>query len=988
MSDGGAGSAGERGLSPVHVLLMEVLVQAPEDLPVALEELCRAHPEHAEELRRRLEWLESTGLLQAARRESGGSVPERMGEFRLLERIGGGGMGVVYRAHQSTLGREVALKLVRPEQLLFEGSRERFRREVNAVARLNHPGIVPVHSVGEENGVPFFAMELVRGATLADVLEALAGRDPATLTGRDLEHVLDAASGEAAPEERVALFAGNWESTVLRIVREVALALDHAHRSGLVHRDVKPSNVMVTRGGRVMLLDFGLSSDAGSDRLTRTGSQVGSLPYMSPEQLEGTERVDPRSDVYSLGVTLFELLSLRLPHAASSVAAITRSILEGRASSPRSHNPSLARDTETVCQKALETEPARRYASAAEFALDLGNALEHRPLLARRAGALRQAQLWSRRNPGSAAALVLGILLFLVAPAAWAWRERATSRSLAARGRELAEVNLALAQSLERAEDATRLAESEAAAARAARTEVLSLSAHKDLDDLVAEAEELWPALPERIGQYEQWLADARLLWDGLPADDARGIKGRPSLAEHRTNLAALRERARRAEDPADLARAQRHARWTELEALRAELAARDRTPPTPQEAGALLALELEVGLWLFEDPEDAWWHRQLAELVDRIEALHDPQRGLASDSIAEPFGWGIARRLAFAHELARYDAADSDISRSWSDARAAIAASPAYGGLELERLPGLVPLGPDPDSGLWEFAHLASGEPPRRTAQGRLVLEEDMGIVLVLIPGGSFWMGCQAEDPDGPNHDPATTDDEGPVHEVDLSPFLLSKYEMTQGQWERMTGVNPSAYGPDHYYETWNREGRGWSALHPVDMVHWNACMEVTARGGLTLPSEAQWEYAARAGTSTPFWTGRELASLAGAANIADAYAREHGLRMLTDWEPDFDDGFTLHAPVGKLRANPFGLHDVHGNVWEWCLDAYAQRAYQRPRPLDPVVLASRSPYVIQRGGSYLSDALTARVTFRNGLTKTDQDNTVGLRPARGLAP
>src|SRR5262249_83188 len=156
--------------------------------------------------------------------------------------------------------------------------------------------------------------------------------------------------------------------------------------------------------------------------------------------------------------------------------------------------------------------------------------------------------------------------------------------------------------------------------------------------------------------------------------------------------------------------------------------------------------------------------------------------------------------------------------------------------------------------------------------------LDEGMGLVFVLIPGGKFWMGAQREDPHGRNFDPQARNEETPVNEVTLAPFFLSKYEMTQGQWERMVGRNPSYFGPSHYSTICNREGKGWTSLHPVEQVSWTECAALLKRLGLLLPTEAQWEYGCRAGTSTVYWSGDAKETLADAANVADAFAKSHG--------------------------------------------------------------------------------------------------------------
>jgi formylglycine-generating enzyme required for sulfatase activity len=298
----------------------------------------------------------------------------------------------------------------------------------------------------------------------------------------------------------------------------------------------------------------------------------------------------------------------------------------------------------------------------------------------------------------------------------------------------------------------------------------------------------------------------------------------------------------------------------------------------------------------------------------------------------------------------------------------------------------GLVPIGMDPDSQLWEFAHLQTGEAAVRGSDGKLALTEETGLVFVLIPGGKFWMGAQRSDPNGRNYDPQCKSDESPVHEVELSPYFLSKYEMTQGQWQRVAGENPSAYGPWRYSTSWNREGKGWSALHPVEQVSWTMCMESMDRLGLSLPSEAQWECGARGGTSSIYWSGEDLASLAGVANLSDAYGKSHDNESWNVWEKDHDDGNTVHAEVGTYRANPFGLCEVVGNVWEWCLDGYDGRFYEKESGKDPVSPWAGSTQRVLRGGSFDYIASYARSSDRIDNAPQLRASFLGLRPSRSI--
>ena len=247
---------------PVGAMLVECMEELSRGNHGAIEELCRAHPEHVAEIRERMGILLQMGLVEGVAADAD-DFPERLGEFQLVRRLGGGGMGVVYEALQERLGRTVALKLIRPEHLYFPRARERFRRETEAVAKLQHPAIVSIYTVGEERGIPYFAMELVRGATLADILTMVETRAPESLRGEDLREAVLGGSGFETIEDNEAtrrLFDASWTDACARIVFRIADALAHAHSRGVLHRDIKPSNIAITPAGRVVLLDFGLAT--------------------------------------------------------------------------------------------------------------------------------------------------------------------------------------------------------------------------------------------------------------------------------------------------------------------------------------------------------------------------------------------------------------------------------------------------------------------------------------------------------------------------------------------------------------------------------------------------------------------------------------------------------------------------------------------------------------------------------------------------------
>ncbi len=369
-------------------------------------------------------------------------------------------------------------------------------------------------------------------------------------------------------------------------------------------------------------------------------------------------------------------------------------------------------------------------------------------------------------------------------------------------------------------------------------------------------------------------------------------------------------------------------------------------------------------GEWLFARPEERWTHDSLLELVGGLEALEGGELP------------AVRARVAEALRIGRIQAESASL---WEEAAAAIAdpeRTPAYGGLRIRPQTGLLPLGPDPDSGLWEFAHLASGPVPDRHPETRRLRGGiDMGIVLVLIPGGSFEMG---------SHEPAPISDERPLRRVALDPFFLSKFEMTQAQWLRVTGSNPSRSLPGE-----SHAGKTVDLSHPVENATWEEFDRTLARIGLLLPTEAQWEYGARGGTTTVWWTGDDPRTIAGAANVADAAARRAKGPRSWNFEDWLDDGYAVHAPAGTYRPNPFGLHEVIGNVWEWCRDIKTGYAEAPPGPGDGERRPEPAPAVqlrVHRGGGFAGPAIAARSATRSCDTPSYKAMILGARPSRRI--
>ena len=442
------------------------------------------------------------------------AVPERLGDYELLEPLGRGGMGVVYRARQLSLDREVALKVIRPEQLLFPGVRERFQREVEIIARLQHEGIVQLYSFGEERGIPWFAMERIRGCSLAFVIESAKGRAPHQLTGADFAACLGEPIGDG-PGAR--LFTGSWTDVALAVMERAALALEEAHRQGVLHRDIKPSNIMLTATGRVVLLDFGLAWSRDADRLTRSGAELGTIHYMAPEQFQRRGAgVDERTDVYALGVVLRELLTLRPAFDGHTIDQVAHQVRQGLPTPfPRGGSTS-SRELETICMVAMDRDPARRYASPRLLARDLRNHLEHRPIAAVRPTlGLRLRRLAQRHRAATLATAALAVA-GLLAPFAIAWRERELRQSLE-------QSNAALIAQIERAD------------------RNLTLAADALGDTLTRFEDEDINQIPDLAGFVDQVLVNSSAFLDALLASNPADPEARLRLATVVAKVAHVR---------------------------------------------------------------------------------------------------------------------------------------------------------------------------------------------------------------------------------------------------------------------------------------------------------------------------------------------------------------------------------------------------------------------------------------------------------------
>ena len=385
-----------------------------------------------------------------------------LGDFHILREVGRGGMGIVYEAEQLSLRRRVALKVLPFAAALDPRQLARFKSEAQATALLHHTNIVPVHAVGAERGVHYYAMQFIDGRTLADVISELRELEGKTRDGEPREGDTakgEAREGEAPSEPPLALGARvsrprpppdrrsprdrpRWRGSpdpalrpteglpssaipsttstrnrayfrnAARLGLEAAEALEHAHQEGIIHRDIKPANLMIDAKGHLWVTDFGLARLKSDSGLTVSGDLLGTLRYMSPEQASGKRVIiDGRTDVYSLGVTLYELVTLEPVFEGADRQELLRRIADEDPRLPRRLNAPIPRELETILLKAMSKEPQSRYELAQELADDLRRFLEHRPIKARRPTLAERAAKWARRHRTIVASAILMVIL-------------------------------------------------------------------------------------------------------------------------------------------------------------------------------------------------------------------------------------------------------------------------------------------------------------------------------------------------------------------------------------------------------------------------------------------------------------------------------------------------------------------------------------------------------------------------------------------------
>jgi len=841
--------------------------------------------------------------------------------YTLGRELGRGGMGLVQAAHQDPLYRQVALKTVFDRQL-----QPYLIQEARVAGSLVHPNIVSVHDLlYSPTGDAAISMQLANGK-------------PWSVRRAE------------APKLRLL--------EELEILLKVAQAVTYAHAQGVLHNDLKPENVMIGEHGDVVLMDWGcaaateryLHGDIALRRAATISSPFGTPCYMPPELAKGAgESVGEWTDTYLLGAILYEILEDRPLRSGTDFMAVLQRAIAGEVDPLRgSASPFLA----DICMRALKPRPEDRYATAQAFIDDLRNYFSVRAAerLAQQAEQTLQA---CSRDPGPQDRAVLLTLqqtchTFEQAHELWPGLDHLdgmerTRACIAEVAMDLGDFALAqahvdclpqgahdaLRQRLQDAQDSRARQQLQQRRVRAAAI-VLSICLVLGL------------VIGNVVVSEQRAIAEAHL----RDLEDLSAIQLYQELSERETELWPASPRLL-----ADLTQ------WyQEADGLVLQL-------PHYRQRQALLTAELG-GQDRFEDRARRWEYETLQHLVLGLEALEAELVPSVQDRIDQARELDARSRVAHAQQ--------------WDTAIAAIAASERYQGLVLTPQLGLVPLGANAQ-GLWEFGHLLSGALPERDAGGALEFTEETGVVLVLLPAGEFLMGASAA-PGLANHDPRAAEIEQPAHPVKLDAFFIARHELNQAQWLRVQSANPSAYLPGQTHGD-----HTVSLLHPVEHMTWVEASETAARLALVLPTEAQWEYANRAGSQSIYWGGDTIASMRGKLNISDRVSRERGGPASWQFEAELDDGYIVHAPVGTFVPNAFGLYDTAGNVWEWCADRFgAYTLPTDPRTGHRQVPDPDAPRLF-RGGGFRASSVHARSADRYSIYAHDYSAfDVGLRPAR----
>ncbi len=1011
-----------------------------------------------------------------------------IGEFELLSKLGQGGMGVVYRAWQPSVGRQVALKC------LFRAgdakSAERFSREYRALGRVDHPHLVKVYTSGAEGDQWFYAMELIEGATLAAVCERLQSKmqSAAAIAPDTWKHAVTTTCEEArraevplsTPDDAVAeefvappepahvppIKVESYVRHVVELIRQIATAAQKLHEAGVVHRDIKPGNIMLTAdGGHAVLMDLGLAQLMDREKLTHTRQFVGTLRYASPEQVLAVDRLDGRSDVYSIGATLWELLTLRPMFAATDetpTPELMKRIQFEDAELVSKYYPGIPRDLEAIIAKCLEKNPGARYASAGELAADLERWLSDKPVVAQPTNWRYRAGKFLRRNRRRLAvatasiavqvALVVGLYHWLHSPP----QPDPATALLAVSGNGSGA--RALTSLTEQANGSTGAGNTETAAQHATLPSSAVKELWQRLEDERAPAPERFDAactLAAAVGNdpqaAEKWKASAPFVVDYTVAALAKNDSQyrrivdalRPAHKHLVGALAAMFRDPRRgasqhlmvtrilseyaADSPDTLAGLVAEAdppsfeplfhalaanRVAAIESLTNELESspiklvsyekQDSAIEIDEEPHVTRLANLAVALYLLGRPERVW------PLLNRspdprlrcyiIHRIH--QFGGEPDLLVEHFDVTTDAAVRQAIVLAIGEFPEDQLP-------------PATRATIVEKVAAMYHL--DDDAGfhgaaewllrLWhEDARLEqldlqlAGTPPTSRFDPlkhnrRWVVNLQLQPLSIIAGPVKFQIGSPTNEPARDGGRESKIEQQ---HEVTIDhSYAIAAHEVTIAEYKRFN----AKYEPSEQYTSQTSEGK-FDERCPVNNLSWyeaaEYCNWLSARDGIPkdqwcyqpnsagkfaagmkpvagflqrtgyrLPTEAEWEYACRAGTITKTYFGQSGELLAKYA----WYAGNSNKHL---------------QPVAQLKPNDFSLFDMLGNALEWCEDKYGPEMYGQPP--DGAVVSDSEIRIIrsEKCLSYPENIRSARREIRH--TTEKHDGIVGLRPVRTI--
>ena len=827
------------------------------------------------------------------------SVPEHLGRYRILSKLGEGGMGAVYLAEDTVLSRRVAVKVPRFSASEGRAVIERFQREARTAASIDHPNICAVHDFGEVDGLHYLVMPFIEGRPLSELID----------------------EDNPWPPARAAA-----------LVRQLALAMEVLHQRGLIHRDLKPSNVLLRPNGEPVLMDFGLarSYTEQTRRLTQTGAALGTPAYMAPEQILGDAKViGPATDIYEMGVILYELLTGHLPFEGPP-AAVYGQILHAQTAPPSALRPGLDATLDAVCLKALAKKPAERFASMTAFAEALVPwacpvAVVSEPTIP----ALSEAP--SLIEPPQPRRACPGCGKSLKVPAT------ATGKRLKC---PRCQTILAAAAVTQQRSPPNR-ADVDTAAPSVLKTEAAPPPRPVPQRGTRAPLVLSVVGVALLVCSLSAWL----LLRESKPA-----VANAPGkVADDGTRPPAGKQTPVKKPNPPNQ--------------KPPDTKPAEKAPP-PRVVASLRLLPLEA-------------------------------------VTLEP---GQGKRIALKVERRN---CPGPIEVKLADGPPGVSASNGLVGNDGDNGTVTVAVAKGTKAGSHTLRLLAVAAAARAEGELRLTIHEaqpaelrnTIGMEFVRIKPGTFLMGSpDGKTPPGVPAEEKRQDDETP-HEVTLTKgYYLGKYLVTQQQWEEVMGKDANH---SHFKGTTGEQKK----TLPVDNVSWFDCVEfciklsekenrkphyrltdvernddgsikaakvemLTAGTGYRLPTEAEWEYACRAGTGTAFWWGNSI----------------------TTDQANYDGNFTYGkdgkkgeyrqktTPVDRFEANKWGLHDMHGNLYQWCQDWYGKDYYEKSDKKDPQGPDGGTARVL-RGGCWRYNPGRCRAADRNGNAPAIRDGDYGCR-------